>query len=60
MFTIDFEVPKEKNPDDLLDEEVAQEVLEDDAVSLSKHTEENEDSVDLGDESETWLLYARL
>ncbi|BFZ11859.1 hypothetical protein BsWGS_14898 [Bradybaena similaris] len=52
VFTIDFEVPKEKNPDDLLDEEVAQEVLEDDAVSLSKHTEENEDSVDLGDESE--------
>ena len=44
---INFLPKKEKNPDDLLDEEVKPE--EDDAVSLSKHTEENEDSVDFNE-----------
>ncbi|XP_012945468.1 poly [ADP-ribose] polymerase tankyrase [Aplysia californica] len=47
VLNINFATSREKNPDDLLDEEV--EPAEDDAVSLSKHTEENEDSVDLND-----------
>ncbi|KAI8784708.1 poly [ADP-ribose] polymerase tankyrase [Biomphalaria glabrata] len=55
VITINFQAPKEKNPDDLLDEEVADEIQEDDAVSLSKHTEENEDSVALEDEDEESL-----
>ncbi|CAL1535690.1 unnamed protein product [Lymnaea stagnalis] len=52
VIAINFDVPKEKNPDDLLDEEVADEAGEDDAVSMSKHTEENEDSVDLNEDVE--------
>ncbi|XP_059138557.1 poly [ADP-ribose] polymerase tankyrase-like isoform X2 [Physella acuta] len=49
VITINFEVPKEKNPDDILDEEVKEQISEDDAVSLSKHSEENENSIDLED-----------
>lgn len=43
MFTIDFDIAKEKNdPEPEEDEE-----NESDIVSLSKHAEENEDSIDL-------------
>ena len=52
VFGINFEQPKEKNPDDLADEEAGEDLAEDDAISLSKHTEENEDSVILEDEDE--------
>lgn len=60
VITINFEVPKEKNPDDLLDEEVKEQILEDDAVSMSKHSEENENSIDLEDHGMSVLLYLTL
>ncbi|KAH9523062.1 hypothetical protein Btru_065649 [Bulinus truncatus] len=52
VIAINFQQPKEKNPDDILDEEVADEIQEEDVVSLSKHTEENEDSVELDEDDE--------
>ena len=46
VLNINFLTSKEKHADDILDEDIA---LEDDAVSLSKHTEEDDDSIDLNE-----------
>lgn len=51
VMTINFEVPPKDNPDNILDENI-EEDDEEDQVSLSKHTEENEDSVDLEEDEE--------
>ncbi|GFR67750.1 poly [ADP-ribose] polymerase [Elysia marginata] len=51
VMTINFEVPAKDNPDDILDEDAGEDD-EEDQVSLSKHTEENEDSVDLEEDEE--------
>ncbi|GFO49166.1 poly [ADP-ribose] polymerase [Plakobranchus ocellatus] len=56
VMLINFEAPPKDNPDEILDEEIGEDD-DDDNVSLSKHTEENEDSVDLEDEDNEEPVY---